>query len=160
MFGPYTCIANSSTKATSWRSEFYLHHCDTTQHRERLHLQHYSRKRRRSQVHNSPGCQQRCLRSPTPASDGTSSQIGGRRTGGTPQNTACTPGMKTHRTITDWKIVCFYGRHCWFHQANLCLVLPFVIISQKKILLRLQYINLSHEIMTCKNNPDTHNMHF
>lgn len=67
------------------------------------HLQHYSRKRRRAQVHNSPGCRQRCLRSLTTASDGKSSLIGGTRTGDSPQNTTCTPATKTHSNIT--------GRH-------------------------------------------------
>lgn len=61
---------------------------------ECLHLQHYSRKRRRSQARNSPGCRQKCLHSPTTASDGKSSLIGGMRTGDTPPNTACKPGMK------------------------------------------------------------------
>lgn len=79
------------------------------------HLQHYSRKHRRAQVHNSPGCRQRCLHSPTTASDGKSSLIGGTRTGDTPQNTTCTPGTKTHSNIT--------GRHLIHSQTQALLKL-------------------------------------
>lgn len=65
-----------------------------------LHLQRYSRKHRRSQEHNIPGCQQKCQRSPRTASGGTSSQNGGTRKGDTPLNTACKPGIKPNRTFT------------------------------------------------------------
>lgn len=63
-------------------------------------LQHYSRRRRRSQEHNSPECQQRCLRSPARASGGMSSLTGGMRTGDTPLSTTCTPGMNTYTQYT------------------------------------------------------------
>lgn len=74
-------------------------HCDANRHVVCSNLQHYSRKRRRSQAHSSQGCQQRCLRSPMPASGGKSSLNGGTRTDDTPQSTTCTPGMKTQKIL-------------------------------------------------------------
>lgn len=65
----------------------------------KMYLQRYSRKRRRSQARNSPGCRQRFLRSPTTASGGRSSLIGGMRTGDTPQNITCTPAVKTRKAV-------------------------------------------------------------
>lgn len=40
-----------------------------------------------------------------PANDGTSSLIGGTKTGDIPLNTTCTPEMKTHSIVTCNKIL-------------------------------------------------------
>lgn len=63
---------------------------------QRWHSQRYSRRRRRCRARSSPGCPQRCRRSPAPASGGSSSPSSGTRTGDSPQNTACTPGTGGH----------------------------------------------------------------
>lgn len=98
------------------------------------HLQRYSRRHRRSQVRSSPRCQQRCQRSLMPASGGTSSLIGGTKTGDIPQNTTCTPGMKTHTQFI------------------------YILQNIASRILRVHFDFKIHELTSRNNDPQIHNM--